>query len=132
MKTLVTASLASLCLLLGTGCQSTETSESTAELEARVAKLEAKMDVLIAGQNARQPAGVAAAPAPQAAPSSAPSESPKAASSAGTPLWKSLNFDSLPSPERLKEITSLGFLPKVGIVDQKTLKAGSPEGSTSL
>lgn len=135
MKTLMTASLASLCLFLGTGCQSPATPDSstkkTAELEARIASLEAKVEVLVAGQNVQQAAAAPLSPVASVSPttSSTPSESaPEEASESDVPLWKSLNFETLPSETRLKEISSLGFLPKAGIVDQKTFEGGLTRG----
>lgn len=144
MKTRVTASIASLCLFLGSGCQSpapTDSSAQIGQLEARIASLEAKVEVLVAGQNGRQAAEpVAVTPtaspvatsSPDAGSSPSPAFSSETASAdiddSGTPLWKSLNYDTLPSEQRLKELVSLGFLPKGGIVDQTTFEGGLTRG----
>ena len=112
------------------GCQSPAgQSPRLEQLESRVASLETKIESLeqsASQQVAENSESPEASSTPAATPTS-PAIEPSPASGENA-LWKTLDFANLPSPEVLKEITSLGFLPKAGITDQTGLEGELTRG----
>lgn len=114
-------------LLLNLGCQAPKGgTEEVQKLEARVAALEQKVEALSSA-----PAAPSAAPSASNSPSSSEASASASSSASATPssahagsdtLWQELSYESLPNAEKLKEIISLGFLPKAGISDQKAIE----------
>lgn len=130
MKRIQAIAAISLTVFLTSGCgNNSDQSSKIQSLETRVVELEKQVKEL-----AGRPAPAAAtASAPTAAATASPdaSASPQVGESPavkGEALWQTLAFDSLPSPQILKEVASLGFLPKAGITDQKTFEGELTRG----
>lgn len=130
MKRMQVVAAIGLTVLLTSGCSnSPDQSSKIQSLETRVVELEKQVKEL-AGRPAPA-AATTSAPTATATASPNASASPQAGESPaakGEALWQTLAFDSLPSPEILKEVVSLGFLPKAGITDQKTFEGELTRG----
>lgn len=135
MKTRI-ASTIICCSLFSFGCQAPPNATTEVQqLETRVASLEKRVEEL-AGGSAAQPQPLSSptalnTPSSVASPGLAASPSAQtgaAGDSTGRPLWQTLNFKSLPSPERLERAVSLGFLPELGISTQAAFEGDLTRG----
>ncbi len=120
--------LVSSCLFLNSGCQtSTDYSAQIQSLESRLVAVEKQL-----ADGAARPGQVAAttSPTPAVSVSATPAVVANASSTpgAGNDLWKQLSYDTLPTPDRLKEIVSLGFLSKAGITNQAEFEGSLTRG----
>lgn len=125
------------CSLIGLGCQgSTEPSAQVQQLETRVIALEKKVEELISAPakattssaTATPGSSVTAHPDSSGTPSAVGASSPNDSATAGQLLWQTLSYDSLPSPEKLKELVSLGALAKINVADQKAFEGELTRG----
>lgn len=124
-----TAKLLTLSFIFVAGCQApNDYSAQIQSLETRLAAVEKQLAsgvVPVVSSPAESPA--VSSPSPSAA-SATPSQVASPAASTDHDLWKQLSYDSLPTPNVLKELVSLGFLPKAGITNQAELEAGLTRG----
>lgn len=122
MKRTLSASFLALAVTFS-GCQAPgDNSAQIQQLETRVAALEKKLSEISSATPSVSEVPSSSAtqtPAGEVTPSVGGTPAQNSDSTASSDLWKTLNYDDLPSPEILKEIVSLGFLPKVGVTDQK-------------
>lgn len=110
--------------LIGLGCQgAVEPSAQVQQFESRLIALEKRVEEMASAPTKLPSAAVtpsgSATPGSSTTPITNETTSPNGSSSLGQPLWQALSYDSLPSPEKLKELVSLGTLAKANITDQK-------------
>lgn len=129
MKNSMTVALVASCLFLNSGCQTpTDHSAQIQSLESRLAAVEKQL-----ADGAARPGDTQVVATSSPSPSLGASATPTSAEATSTPnaggdLWKQLSYDTLPTPERLQEIVSLGFLPKAGITNQAEFEGGLTRG----
>ena len=119
------------CSFISVGCQgATEPSAQVQQLESRVVALEKKVaERASAPASSATPTSATATPGASATPGTTEtSSSPTDSSSPDQSLWKTLHYDGLPSPDKLKELVSLGALPKANIKDQKAFEGELTRG----
>ena len=130
MKRTLTSAVVASCLFFNSGCQTpTDYSAQIQGLESRLAAVEKQ---LADGAGRAKEVAVAPTSTPTASDSATATSSPSPLGSptpaAPDDLWKQLSYETLPTPDRLKELVSLGVLPKAGITNQAEFEGSLTRG----